>query len=173
MGCSMKCMLKWNQDPTPQGVGLDAIAGEFWQPYGYNKLFDCYPCQHIHEMKLVNDSTWRYIWSYEVYRVNDSLKILGDTWYIPNVGKGVPTTFSYMYLGTAHNETWTVLDSTDRYALIYVCSLMFSWTNVGSIIWTKPDVILTEEEMINIKRVYDLKLGWNFPTDFCTDDHDR
>merc|ERR1719411_915678 len=130
--------------PEPQpGVGLDAIAGEFWQPYGYNKLFDCYPCQHIHEMKLVNNS----------------LKFLGDTWYIPNVGKGIPTTFSYMYLGTAHNETWTVLDSTDRYALIYVCSLMFSWTNVGSIIWTKPNVILTEEEMTNIRRVYDLKLG--------------
>merc|ERR1711924_318346 len=119
----------------------------WWQQYGYNKLFDCYPCQHIHSMR--NDDptghptglgvNWNYEWTYEVFRVNSSLKLIGSNWTIPNPAEpGVPISFQYSYLSTGHNETWTVLSAKEeRYVLIYVCSLMYGWTNVGSIVWVR------------------------------------
>ena len=40
------------------GSSLASLKGEWWQHYGKNALWDCYPCQHIHEMKLVDDADW-------------------------------------------------------------------------------------------------------------------
>jgi len=40
---------------------------------------------------------------------------------------------------------------------------MNGWTNVGSILWVRPQVVLTETEMSDIAKVYKKKLNWNFP----------
>lgn len=37
---------------------LHSLEGEWWQQYGKNALWDCYPCQHIHKLKMVNDKEW-------------------------------------------------------------------------------------------------------------------
>lgn len=48
---------------------------------------------------------------------------------------------------------------------------MSGWTNVGSILWVKPNYTLTDSEMASIKRVYKAKMDWNFPEEFCGDVH--
>ena len=50
---------------------------------------------------------------------------------------------------------------------------MSGWTNVGSILWVRPEHVLTEEETTEIAAVYKQKMGWNFPEDFCKDHHDK
>ena len=40
------------------GSSLKSLEGEWWQHFGKNALWDCYPCQHIHAMFLVEDSDW-------------------------------------------------------------------------------------------------------------------
>jgi len=45
--------------PVPGAkTNLKSLEGEWWQQYGKNALWDCYPCQHIHEMKMVDDAKW-------------------------------------------------------------------------------------------------------------------
>jgi|TARA_B110000285_G_C14608600_1_gene373896 SUMO ligase MMS21 Smc5/6 complex component len=74
-------------------------------------------------------------------------------------------------MGSLHNETWYLIKATDRYVLLVDCSYMSGWTNVGSIVWVRPEVVLTDDELAEIKSVYQKKLGWNFPEDFCVDRH--
>lgn len=40
------------------GSSLASLTGEWWQQLGKNALWDCYPCQHIHEMKQIDDADW-------------------------------------------------------------------------------------------------------------------
>ena len=40
------------------GSSLASLKGEWWQHYGKNALWDCYPCQHIHSHFLVDDADW-------------------------------------------------------------------------------------------------------------------
>jgi len=47
-------------------------------------------------------------------------------------------------MGTTHNETWYILKATDRYVALVDCSYMSGWTNVGSILWVRPNLILTD-----------------------------
>ena len=52
---------------------------------------------------------------------------------------------------------------------------MGAWTNVGSIVWVRPGVELTEAEVADVAATYQAKLGhlggWDFPQDFCLDRH--
>jgi len=50
---------------------------------------------------------------------------------------------------------------------------MSGWTNVGSILWVRPEHVLTETETAEITKVYKERMGWNFPEDFCKDHHDK
>jgi len=50
---------------------------------------------------------------------------------------------------------------------------MSGWTNVGSILWVRPEHTLTETETAEIAQVYKERMGWNFPQDFCLDHHDK
>lgn len=75
-------------------------------------------------------------------------------------------------MGSTHNETWYILKSTERYVVLVDCSYMSGWTNVGSILWVRPHIELTDQEMSDIGVVYQKKLGWNFPGDFCKDKHE-
>jgi hypothetical protein len=50
---------------------------------------------------------------------------------------------------------------------------MSGWTNVGSILWVRPEHVLTETETAEIAKVYKEKMGWNFPDEFCLDHHDK
>ena len=63
-------------------------------------------------MKLLNATTWSYNWSYEVFRVNGTLKLLGSDWMLPNPPVGQPIPFQYEYLGSYHNETCTLTPSS-------------------------------------------------------------
>ena len=76
-------------------------------------------------------------------------------------------------MGSTHNETWYLLKATERYVVLVDCSYMSGWTNVGSILWVRPEVVLTEQEMTDIAAVYKKKLNWNFPGDFCADQHGK
>lgn len=49
---------------------------------------------------------------------------------------------------------------------------MSGWTNVGSILWVRPNHVLTDDEKSEIAAVYKAKLGWNFPDEFCKDHHE-
>ena len=75
-------------------------------------------------------------------------------------------------MGSLHNETWYILKATERYVLLVDCSYMSGWTNVGSIVWARPEVVLSETELAEMTQVYKAKLGWNFPDDFCLDKHE-
>jgi len=72
-------------------------------------------------------------------------------------------------MGSTHNETWYILDATDQYVILVDCSYMSGWTNVGSILWVRPEHVLTSSEMTSIAAVYKEKMNWNFPEDFCKD----
>lgn len=76
-------------------------------------------------------------------------------------------------MGSTHNETWYILKATDKYVVLVDCSYMSGWTNVGSILWVRPEYTLTDAEMKDIAAVYKAKLGWNFPDEFCNDKHGK
>jgi hypothetical protein len=172
-------------DPT---LSLADLSGEWWQQWGKNALWDCYPCQHIHDMKLVNDSQfceqtvgpngpvqapcWSYTYSYDLY-TETGTQYFQQTWQLPHVDRGRPVDIFYEYMGSTHNETWYLLKATDRYLVLVDCSYMMTWTNVGSILWVRPEVVLTDKEMADIAVVYKEKLGWSFPEEFCNDRHGR
>lgn len=163
----------------PQGLeefiqpdaSLDSLKGEWWQHYGHNALWDCYPCQHIHSMDLQNETDWAYTYSYELFTVGEDLKYFQQTWQLPNPPAGEVANITYEYLGTLHNESWYILEATERYVVLVDCSYMFTWTNVGTIVWVRPELVLTEAELASIAAVYKKALGWNFPQDFCYDRH--
>ena len=175
--------------PFPQvdpDTSLASLEGEWWQHRGHNALWDCYDCQHVHAMHLVNDSEWcaqtvgpkgpvqapcwSYTYSYDLYVVNGSTKYYGQTWQLPNVEKGKPIDIYYTYMGSLHNETWYLLKATDKYVLLVDCSYMMGWTNVGSIVWVRPGHNLTDTENSDIAKVYKEKVGWEYD-DFCYDKH--
>lgn len=155
---------------------------------GKNALWDCYPCQHIHAMKMVDDADWcaktkspdggpvkapcwSYDYSYDLF-TETGTEYFGQVWQLPENGeKGKPIDIYYEYMGSTHNETWYILDFTENYVVLVDCSYMSGWTNVGSILWVRPDYELTEHEMNDIGRTYKNKLDWNFPKDFCVDRH--
>jgi len=163
----------------PQGLdqyiqadsSFDSLKGEWWQHYGHNALWDCYPCQHIHSMDKQNESDWAYTYSYELFTVDDDLKYFQQTWQLPDPAPGVVGNITYEYLGTLHNESWYILEATDRYVVLVDCSYMFTWTNVGTIVWVRPNLVLTQAELDSIAIAYKNALGWNFPDDFCYDRH--
>ena len=61
----------------------------------------------------------------------------------------------------------------EAYVLVYVCSLMDSWTNTGSIVWVRPGYVLTDQDMADISVAYERELGWSFPSQFCADAHEQ
>lgn len=173
-------------EPAPS-TSLADLSGEWWQHMGYNHLWDAYPCQHIHEMKLVNDSAWcaqtvapsgpvkapcwSYTYSYDIYNETGT-KYFKQTWQLPgDISPGKPVDIYYDYMGSMHNETWYLLQSTDRYVVLVDCSYMSGWTNVGSILWVRPNITLTSLEMGEIATVYKSKTGWIFPDEFVYDTH--
>jgi len=177
--------------PKPQvdpESSLGDLSGEWWQHYGHNALWDCYSCQHIHKMFIVNNETFcaqtvtpgsgpvkspcfSYTYSYDLY-TETSTKYFQQTWQLPgNVPKGNPIDIYYTYMGSTHNETWYILKATPRYVVLVDCSYMQGWTNVGSIVWVRPNVTLNDTEVGEIKQVYKSAMGWNFPADFCVNEH--
>ena len=176
--------------PEPAAhTSLKSLEGEWWQQWGHNELWDCYPCQHIHKMEIVDDADWcaqtvgpngpvqapcwSYTYSYDLYLVGGKTKYFQQTWQLPSsTDNGVPIDIYYDYMGSTHNETWYILDSTDQYVVLVDCSYMSGWTNVGSILWVRPHHILTDQEMADIAKVYDEKMGWKFPDEFCNDKHE-
>lgn len=77
--------------PDPEeNASLDNLLGEWWQHWGHNPLWDCYPCQHIHEMKLIDDKEfcaqtvgpdgpvqspcYSYTYSYDLYLKDNKTK---------------------------------------------------------------------------------------------------
>lgn len=175
--------------PTPGAkTSLASLKGEWWQQYGKNKLWDAYPCQHIHKMEEVNDEEfckqtvgpngpvqapcWSYTYSYDLF-TETGTRYFQQTWQLPgDVPEGEPIDIFYTYMGSTHNETWYLLDAVpDRYVILVDCSYMSGWTNVGSILWVRPNVVLTDAEMADIAKVYHERMDWNFPADFVTDVH--
>jgi hypothetical protein len=182
--------------PTPevdQALSLASMEGEWWQHRGKNALWDCYPCQHIHSMFLVDDADWcaqtnspvggpvaapcwNYTYSYDLYvqddGTNGGTKYFGQSWQLPaDIPAGEAIDIYYNYMGSYHNETWYLLDSVeDRYILLVDCSYMNTWIDVGSIVWVRPGVELTDAENARIAKVYEDKLGWSYD-DFCYDRH--
>lgn len=146
---------------------LHSMSGEWWQHYGHNPLWDCYPCQHIHSMQLVNDTVWEYTYSSDIYLVNNSLKYNYQTLTLPNPAKGQPVEIEYDYMGSGMKETWFILEATERYVVVAVCSWISSWTNVDNPVWVRPNVTLTAAEMKSIAAVSQRALGWMFPDQFC------
>jgi hypothetical protein len=106
--------------------GLHNLEGEWWQHYGYNKLFDCYDCQHIHSM-VRNGSHWYYTYSYELFKTDGTLKFYKQTWQLNEQERGKVQYLEYEYLGTLHEEEWWIARATDRYVIVNVCSYMFQY----------------------------------------------
>lgn len=163
---NVQCPTGLSQHIQPNS-SLHSLSGEWWQHYGYNPLWDCYPCQHIHSMDLVNDTVWDYTYSSEIYLVNNSLEYNLQTLPLPNAPKGEEIQIEYDYVGNPMKETWFILEATERYVVVAVCSYISTWTNVDSPIWVKPNVTLTAAEIKDITVVYKRALGWQFPNDFC------
>lgn len=122
-------------------------------------------------MKPLSAPCWSYTYSYDLF-TETGTKYFEQTWGLPgNVAKGEPIPITYTYQGSTHNETWYILKATERYVVLVDCSYMNGWTNVGSILWVRPELTLTGSEMEDIKVVYKNKLNWNFPEQFCKDQH--
>ena len=169
-------------------ASLADLAGEWWQAFGHNPLWDCYACQHIHSMAPVRNASWcaqtvtpdgpvaapcwAYTYSYDLY-TETGTRYFQQTWKLPSSREpGHPIAIYYTYMGSTHNETWYILASEpSRYVVLVDCSYMEAWTNVGSIVWVRPNVTLTDGEMAAIADVYQRELGWKFPEDFCADRH--
>ena len=169
------------------GSSLANMKGEWWQYWGKNALWDCYPCQHIHEHVLVDDEDfckqtvgpdgpvkapcWSYSYSYDLFTMTGT-KYFGQTWQLPgDIEPGKPIDIFYDYMGSTHNETWYLLKTDEHYIVLVDCSYMSGWTNVGSILWVKPNYVLTDDDKATIAEVYKNALGWNFPDEFCEDRH--
>lgn len=90
-----------------------------------------------------------YTYSYDLY-LEKGTKYFQQNWQLPNVEKGKPIDIFYIYMGSTHNETWYLLKATERYVVLVDCSYMSGWTNVGSILWVRPAVVLTDQEMTDI-----------------------
>jgi len=155
-------------DPNASIANLE---GEWWQHYGYNQFQDCYPCQHIHNMTQINDTNWAYDYSYDVYMVNNSLRYYEQVFILPNTIKGNTINITYWYMGTIHNESWYILSANQRYVILVYCSYINTWINVGSIVWVRPDTILSQNELNYISNIYNDTLGWKFPQQFCQTQH--
>jgi len=182
--------------PMPEirpDLSLATMEGEWWQHRGKNALWDCYPCQHVHSMFLVDDDEWcgqtnspaggpvqapcwNYTYSYDLFVEDDGsnggTKYFGQSWQLPgNIPEGEQIDIYYNYMGSYHNETWFLLDAVeDKYILLVDCSYMDTWIDVGSIVWVRPGVVLSDEDNANIAAVYMDKLGWDYG-DFCYDTH--
>lgn len=171
-----------------QDTTLASLTGEWWQHRGKNALWDCYNCQHIHNMQSVDDAAWcakttspvggavkapcmNYSYSYDLYHTDGTTAYFGQTWQLPaDSGAGNPIDIYYNYMGSWHNETWYLLQATDNYVLLGDCSYMMDWIDVGSIVWVRPGYVLSDDDNAVIKSVYFDKLGWNYD-DFCYDVH--
>jgi hypothetical protein len=179
--------------PKPKvkvGTSLADLKGRWQQRWGYNKLWDAYPCQNIWNMSLVDNADfcsqtptpagpvqapcWSYDYSYEVFN-ETGLVPQHQVWQLPSdTPLGAPIDIYYTYVGSLHNETWYILEATDRYVVLLDCSYMAGETNVGSILWVRPEVDeLTPAEMTAVGAAY-LDAGlpadsWTFPRDFLED----
>ena len=99
-------------------------------------------------------------------------KYFGQTWQLPgDIEPGKPIDIFYDYMGSTHNETWYLLKTDEHYIVLVDCSYMSGWTNVGSILWVKPNYVLSDDDKATIADVYKNALGWNFPDEFCEDRH--
>jgi len=185
--------------PVPKSkpnTGLEVFVGHKWrQEYGWNKLFDAYPCQQIHNVSLSNNATfcsqqlrpdgtsieapcWHYDYSYDVF-TETGLYHQRQVWQLPgNVPKGDPVEIFYTYAGSLHNETWWIIDANDRYVLLFDCSKMSGWTLSGSIVWVNAAIgKLTPDDLKAIGASYAAAgfpestggQGWSFPNDFLQD----
>jgi hypothetical protein len=114
---------------------------------------------------------WNYTYSYDLY-VEDGTQYFGQSWQLPaDTPAGEQIDIYYEYMGSYHNETWFLLDAVeDKYVLLVDCSYMNTWIDVGSIVWVRPGVVLSDEDNASIAAVYKAKLGWDFD-DFCYDTH--
>ena len=74
-------------------------------------------------------------------------------------------------MGSTHNETWYILATDENFVVLVDCSYMSGWTNVGSILWVKPQYGLSDIDTEKIAEVYMNALGWVYPDDFCYDTH--
>ena len=63
-------------------------------------------------------------------------------------------------MGSMHNETWYILKTNENFVVLVDCSYMSGWTNVGSILWVRPNYTLTDDDHSIISEVYDKALGW-------------
>lgn len=113
---------------------------------------------------------YNYTYSYDLFTVTGT-KYFGQTWQLPNVEPGKPIDIYYTYQGSTHNETWYILKTDENYVILVDCSYMSGWTNVGSIIWVRPDYVLSDHDHSVIAEVYDKALGWKYPDEFCYDRH--
>lgn len=115
---------------------------------------------------------WSYEYSYDLY-LEKGTKYFDQTWQLPNIAKGKPIDIFYEYQGSTHNETWYIIQATENWVALVDCSYMSGWTNVGSILWVKPEYTLSATDMSTLTALYKQKLGWNFPGDFCKDKHGK
>lgn len=74
-------------------------------------------------------------------------------------------------MGSVHNETWYIVATDEHYVIVDYCSYMSGWTNVGSILWVKPEYTLTDADHEKISEVHMDTLGWSYPNEFCYDRH--
>lgn len=115
------------------------------------------------DLKPLSAPCWNYEYSYDLF-TETGTQYFTQIWELPGtIEKGQPIPIKYTYQGSTHNETWYILKATERYVVLVDCSYMNGWTNVGSILWVRPQVVLTETEMSDIAKVYKKKLNWNFP----------
>lgn len=204
MACTMEhqCLTFAEIDvtcPVPKikaGTGLHVFEGRTWrQEYGWNKLFDAYPCQIIHNTSLSHNASfcaqqkrpdgtsieapcWHYDYSYDVF-TETGLFHERQVWQLPgDVPDGNPIEIYYTYAGSLHNETWYIVDANDRYVLLFDCSRMSGWTLSGSIVWVNTEIgALTADDKTAIAAAYagagfPEETGgqsWNFPEDFLAD----
>jgi len=174
------------------GSSAASLSGEFWQQYGYNAIWDCYPCHHMNNT-LVDDKAFckksvkpdgtpvktpcfSYNYSYEVFLATGVIHE-ERTRQLPGPKQhkqGTPIDIYYEYLGVTQKQTWYIHKTGKRYVALSYCSYNSGWVNIGGIVWVKVGKggvknKLTKRDVSQIDAAY-AKVNLSF-ADFCGDTH--
>jgi len=118
------------------------LSGSWGAVGGRHPVYDCYPCQHL-SFEQLNDTTWKYLPTYQVYLANGSLATMNEFYYIPNSQPGSPISFVYHDTGLYHNETWYLVDGAEdgSYILQYYCGNTLEWYYDGFLILSRNETL--------------------------------
>ncbi len=150
-------------------LSMKDFSGKWWVQRGYQKLYDCYPCQNF-DFKL-NGTAWLFTPLYEVYLVNNSRYLVTDQQFVmPDTAPGEKISFTYRAQGLDQSETWWPLDKAadGSWIIMYYCGTTAQWNSEGALVLSRSRT-LDPSAYQQIGASYKQAVGLDI-NDFCLTD---